>query len=324
MKLIFVTFFLILTTHYATHSKYEDVAPNPINAKGIYTTDSCEIQMVSEFVYADLYLDSAKVVCTFNLLNFGSEIDIQIGFPEMNFQYWTISKYSKNDKKNFKIYVDGHMLTESDIQVPPEMENIYKRYQSVDFYDSLFRKKQDSIYDAIKISLDNEGNIINSEDFKKPLQQLNAWRESKPQLFPKLWNEFKEQQAKGNFPWYVWNVHFDSQEMKQIKVEYTLPSGIAYGKNYRYFKYILETGKGWFKSIEKAEIQVKIHDVNIRNIENLAPQNYTFDPTNNTYKWLFYNLEPTKEDDIYIQYYNSSERKAWNKELKNRKRKLSY
>ncbi len=93
-----------------------DIAPNPIVIKSIYTVDSCKIQMTKEYVYADLYNDSAIVVCTFELLNLGNSTTIQIGFPEMNFQYWSIGEYAENDVivllKNIKengidVWIDG-------------------------------------------------------------------------------------------------------------------------------------------------------------------------------------------------------------------------
>src|SRR5690554_1206362 len=65
---------------------YADIAPNPIVIKWIYTIDSCKIQMTQEYVYADLYNDSAIVECAFELLNLGDSTTIQVGFPEMNFQ----------------------------------------------------------------------------------------------------------------------------------------------------------------------------------------------------------------------------------------------
>ena len=101
---------------------YADVGPNPIVVKGIYTIDSCKIQMKRETVYADIYNDSAKVECTFELVNLGNSTTIQIGFPEMNFQYWSIGDYSENDKTNFNIYVDKTLLTENEIVVPAELD----------------------------------------------------------------------------------------------------------------------------------------------------------------------------------------------------------
>jgi len=87
MKKIVIT---LLTTIYLCNTAFADIAPNPIVVKSVFTTDSCKIRMLSEIVIANLYRDSAKVECVFELVNYGGSITIEIGFPEMNFQYWSI------------------------------------------------------------------------------------------------------------------------------------------------------------------------------------------------------------------------------------------
>ena len=138
--LLFILYFLSFSPLFA------DIAPNPIMIHGIYTVNDCKIQMVSEYVFADLYNDSAKVECTFNLLNFGDATEIQIGFPEMNFQYWSIGEYSPTDKGIFKIYVDGKLLNENDIKVPAQMENIYQKYMSVYYFSINTTNRQITIF----------------------------------------------------------------------------------------------------------------------------------------------------------------------------------
>ena len=98
---------ILLTTFFSLNSASADIAPNPIVVKSVFTADSCKIRMISEIVFANLYRDSAKVECTFELLNYGDSITIEIGFPEMNFQYWSMGEYSENDKKKFESNYSG-------------------------------------------------------------------------------------------------------------------------------------------------------------------------------------------------------------------------
>jgi len=306
---------------------FADIAPNPIVVNGIYTVDDCKIQMTSEYVFANLYNDSAKVECTFNLENFGDATEIQIGFPEMIFQYWSISEYTPADKANFKIYVDGKMLTEADIQVPSEMESIYQKYMSVYQYDNDYQRKRDSIYTVYGII--EKGNQVRYtkgtyEQAEKALLELSEWRDSKPRLGSVLWTELEDQKEKGNFPWYVWNVNFEQLEKRQVKVVYSLPSGLGKGSDYRYFKYILETGSGWYKTIQKAEIELQLHDIDIQNIEEISPNIFSVDTAAKVIRWTFTDLEPTAQDDIYLRYFNPDERREWKKYMKKRERAYKY
>jgi len=295
-----------------------DVAPNPIVVKSVFTADSCKIRMLSEIVIADLFRDSAKVECIFELVNYGDGTTIEIGFPEMNFQYWSIGEYSENDKKNFKIYVDDYLLTDKDIGVPKELEGIYQKYMYVYHIEREYRAKIDSIYKANNVKIRKNGTYIyqsrealNNTD--KALKSLFEWRETKPYIGSELWKEFDTQMKKGNYPWYVWKVHFEKGERKIVKVTYNLPSGKGYGANYRYFKYLLNTGAGWYSDIEKADVILKLHDIKMKNIEEITPNDYILDVKEKTITWNFRNLEPTKDDDIYVRYFDSSERKKFNK-----------
>lgn len=300
-----------------------DIAPNPIFIKGIYTVDDCKIQMTSEHVLANLYNDSSIVECTFNLENFGDARKIQIGFPEMNFQYWSIGEYQLSDRQHFKIYIDGKLLTEKDIQVPVEIDSIYQQFMASYYYDDQYYRKQDSIYAANKVTGWFNTLFKSTLYYKKTelaIKELYEWRETKPRRGSELWRAFKEQKNKGNFPWYVWYVEFNKNERKQIKVVYSLPSGVAKGAHYRYFNYILETGSGWYNTIEKAEIELQLHDIDIETIEELSPKDYLRDNKNKTIKWIFINLEPTSQDDIYVRYFNVKERANAEKRKRQRQR----
>ncbi len=321
--------FLILVV-VSFYQLFADIAPNPIIVKGIYTVSECKIQMTSEYVFANLYNDSATVECTFNLENFGNETEIQIGFPEMNFHYWSVNKYTPTDKGKFKIFVDGLALTEDDIKVPSEMDSIYKKYMSLYFYDKEYQRKRDSIYKAYGVTVENGSAVYYPEGsyklVKKGLRELNEWRITHPRNSFALWDEFNKQKEKGNFPWYIWNVKFKNQEKRQIKVVYSLPSGLGYRANFRYFNYILETGSGWYKTIDLAEIIMQLHDIELETLEEIIPNNYILDSTNKTVKWVFLDLEPTSDDDIFLRYYNHKERRDYEKYKRKfaRRRKLSF
>lgn len=307
---------------------FADIAPNPIVIKSIYTIDSCKIQMVSEKIYADLYNDSARVECTFELLNFGDSTTIQIGFPEMNFQYWSLGQYNEDDKKNFKIAVNNRILTESEISVPKELESVYNSYMYVFFIDKEYKRKADSIYHANNVEVIKEHvkykypSVQSQQETERAFHQLNQWRKSKPQFGSNLWGQFDDQMKKGNFPWYVWHVHFDRNERKTIKVVYSLPSGVGYSSDYRYFKYILATGSGWYKEIENAAIELQLHNINPETVEEITPVGYNIDKTNKSIEWNLTNIEPTSKDDIYVKYFNPMERRNWEKSKKKRKRAI--
>ena len=313
-------FFLFLINLLCVSIK-ADIAPSPIVVKGIYTKNDCKIKMKSEIVSADLFNDSAKVECVFEMLNYGDSITIEIGFPEMNFQYWAIGNYGENDKKSFKIFVDGNMLTEDQIGVPKEMAEIYDAYMKVYSIEKEYKQKFDSINRVYNVKEIKDGYKYESKDIFDKVRliqdSLYKWRDSQAYLDSELWKQFDYQMKNGNYPWYIWKVHFEKNETKVIKVSYSLPSGMGYGANYRYFKYILETGSGWFENIEEANIVLKLHDISLRRIEEIYPKGFTIDKSQKMISWNFRNIEPTKEDDIYVQYYNQKERISW----KNRKLK---
>lgn len=303
-----------------------DIAPYPIIVKGIYTVDRCKIQMTQEYVYADLFNDSAIVVCTFNLLNLSDSITIQVGFPEMNFQYMSGNHYYLNDKANFKIYVNDRELTEKDISVPAEMDSVYNAYMYVYYIEKEYHRKADSIYKANNVIINKDNKVIypsteSIQIVEAAMSDLIKWRDTKPYFGSDLQEMFDSQMGKGNFPWYVWNVHFDKNENKTIKIIYSLPSGKGYGAKYRYFKYILETGSGWFGSIGKADIKLKLHDIKLETLEEISPKGYQIDTTNKTINWHLFDIEPTKEDDIYVKYYNRDERRNWEKYLKKKSKR---
>lgn len=191
-----------------------DIAPNPIAAKGIMSHKECKIQMVSELVEVELYKDSAFVTCHFKMENKGDKTNLEIGFPVMEFQYWSFGGYTPQDKSRFTITVDDQ------------------------------------------------------------------------------------------------------------EISYKLPSGIGYGAHYRYFNYILHTGSGWYGDIKKADIILRLHDINFDLIEKISPKGNIVNKSDKTISWQFLDIEPSKDDDIYIQYYVPKERRKYYRYQKAKKRKL--
>lgn len=115
---------------------------------------------------------------------------------------------------------------------------------------------------------------------------------------------------------------FKKNEKRKIKVKYQLPSGIAYRNQYRYFKYILHSGAGWYKDIGKATITLHLNDFSLSDGEEISPEGYTIDKANNTIEWNLLNIEPTEKDDIYFQYATSEDKKIYNKATRKRRRQL--
>jgi hypothetical protein len=296
-----------------------DIAPNPIEANGIYPSKECKIRMESERVVNDLYPERAKVNCTFEMVNYGPETEIEVGFPVMEFQYWSTGGYTETDKDNFKISVDGRQLDEQEIKAPKEADSLYKAYMEVYETERLFAKKQDSVYASHHVTYRKNGSLkfpegSNPRAIHDEIMGLYNWRDTQPKMTGDLIVAFMEQVGKGKFPWYVWKVKFGEGEHKTIKVSYELPSGLSYGGQYRYFKYILNTGAGWYKDIGHAEIVLHLHGIDFGKIERYSPSNYIVDKERKTIKWDFRNIEPTTGDDVYLQYYVPKERKAFERE----------
>lgn len=308
---------------------FADIAPSPIIVKGIFTNTECKVQLKSEVVNVEMYNDSAQIECIFNLINHGDSVTLDVGFPEMNFQYWGMGDYSEDDKKKFQILVDGTCLSEDYIRVPEELDSIYRIYMLVYEIEKEYDRKTDSIYIANRVVFKSNGTYEYSSNASynltlKALNELSEWRKQKPYIDSSLSLRFRALMEKGKFPWYLWKVSFKKNEAKTIKVTYSLPSGMGYGADFRYFNYLLNTGKGWFKEIEKAEIMAKLHDIEMANIEEIKPSNFEIDNNDKEINWIFESFEPTEEHDIYVKYYNNKERSDWNKYKLKRKRALFF
>ncbi|WP_319503664.1 DUF4424 family protein [uncultured Draconibacterium sp.] len=100
--------------------------------------------------------------------------------------------------------------------------------------------------------------------------------------------------------WYLWDGEFQKGESKTIEVQYSLPFGMLYKTNERFFTYLLSTGANWKGTIGKAEIIVNLKDIEIDSLISQQPNNC--EVTNDQLKWTFSDFEPTTNDDIKINY----------------------
>jgi hypothetical protein len=114
-------------------------------------------------------------------------------------------------------------------------------------------------------------------------------------------------------PWYLWNSYFKENEIKIINISYRLPCGIAKKRLFCTFNYLLSTGANWKDKIDTAEIIVNLKNFDKDFILKISPKNYT--KLNNQIKWNFYEIEPTRKNDIFIFY--ETMKGQYEKQLKN-------
>lgn len=303
MKLKLTIILFLILTAFTTF----DIAPNPISANGIYTTEDCKIRMESEIVNVELFKEYSVVECTFEMVNYGKGLSLEVGFPVMDFHHYSVAGYTENDKSNFEIFVDNELLTSDDIKVPTEMDSIYTEFMKVHKSQKEHQNKIDSIYNLNNVEHRKDGSLlfpkgVDYQTISKQIDSINRLYWNKTGLSGDLIGEFYNLAGEGKYPWYVWNVEFQESEKKTIKVKYKLPSGVAYRTKYRYFKYILNTGAGWYRDIGKADIFIHLNDIDLKYIEKIEPNGYSIDKQNKIVKWNLENIEPTEKDNIYLQY----------------------
>jgi hypothetical protein len=316
----------ILLLLFVTNNGWTDIAPNPIILKSIMTNTDCDIRMDTEIVDIDLYADSSFVSCTFNMINQGDSLTLPIGFPVMNFFHWSMGLYGKNDKDKFEIYVDGLKLDENDIEVPDRMKSTYNKYLRVMQVEEEYSKKTDSLKTKFGVIERRNKTIYpmgNYSAYDKAYSKIFQWRQTQPYLDSELFNEFDSLMNNENYAWYIWKVRFQKGESKTIKVNYMVPSGIGYGGEYRFTKYLLSTGSGWKGKIRRAEINVKLQNVKSKTLETISPLSYKFDKKAKTISWTFSDIEPTTDDDICVKYFNRRERKRWENFTRKRTKQLN-
>lgn len=277
-------------------SNYADIAPNPINLKSIMPSAECKVQMVSETVDAKIYKDSSIVECIFNMKNWGKSSKIEIGFPVMSFYHWSFNDiYGDDITPFFEVYVGSNQIDKKSIYIPKAAKDLQERVNSSRLYrQNTFKAYHDSLS---RIYSSNSPNY--RSEYNKMVENFNTYDKTYDDVEPASIRLLLD---KKNIPFYVWNVNFKASEEITIKVIYRVPCGMKYKDSARYFYYILSTGSGWFKSIEKATVRVRVMDFDMNVVSKTKPSNNLIDKSLKEYVWNFVNLEPTLDDNIYIEY----------------------
>jgi archaellum component FlaG (FlaF/FlaG flagellin family) len=97
--------------------------------------------------------------------------------------------------------------------------------------------------------------------------------------------------------WAHFHVIFPPGEQVVIQIQYKV-SGYQKETRHIIYKYILQTGQGWYDTIGSADIVVTFpYDLNEQNTVNISPDNYSF--SENTINWHFENFEP--EENIQFE-----------------------
>jgi len=247
-------------------------------------------------VTAKLYKDSSMVECVFNMKNWGEARTVEVGFPVMTFYHWSSKDTYGDDITPFiELYVGAKKIDMKSLYIPKAAKDLQARIKLSERYrDSIFQAAVDSL---LKIhGSKNHGYHAAINDF-----MMNVVHKDKTfqDVMPGLMHILLERK---NIPFYVWKVRFKAQENVTIKVRYRVPSGMLYKNSNRYFYYLLSTGAGWYKKIEKATIRARIMDSDIRAIRSVKPSTYRKDLKTKEYIWEFQNIEPIKDDNIYLEY----------------------
>lgn len=139
------------------------------------------------------------------------------------------------------------------------------------------------------------------------LQDFQVWVDGQPAAFETVKapdvGDPQTESAWARFP-----TTFPPGEDVVVRVSYTVyPSG---RRPFGSFEYILQTGTGWYDTIGQADISITLPDPvtpeNVtlagRSIEGfpIAPQPAGFVIAGNTISWHFTNLEPTAQDNIFV------------------------
>jgi len=317
---------------------HSDIAPNPIYVNGIINTDSTEVQMVSEIVIADVYKDTTFVECNFVLKNHSESTSLACGFPVMSFYYWFgFPDGWKPEDENFQVWVNNKEITQFERYLPKYIIDKKEEsdLKSTSFWND-YRDTLENIRDSLTVVLEDSLNIkkldYTSPHYKTLWVMYEKEIERRPILNSRRDEMFRLQTETGyvidyeNTPWYIWNLAIANDEIVSIRVNYKVPTGLGYSGTYRFFKYIIHTGSGWFLNIERADIIIKLHDFEMNTIEDISPENSIIDSLNKTITWSLLDIEPKIEDNIYVRFYDPEERSQYEKDMKDweRKRKWSF
>jgi hypothetical protein len=100
--------------------------------------------------------------------------------------------------------------------------------------------------------------------------------------------------------WYLWDTEFQKGESKIIEIQYSLPFGMLYKSNKRFFTYLLSTGANWKGTIGKAEVIINLKDIVKDSVISQNPVNCIV--TDKQLIWSFSDFEPTTNHDIKVLY----------------------
>ncbi len=108
MKKIFL---FLISIAFITSTSFADIAPDPINSRGLTPVKDTKIQMESEEIKVELNPSYADVYCKFFMKNTGGKETLEVGFPNINlgFHGYNRSKDEK-DLKDFEVTVGGEKI----------------------------------------------------------------------------------------------------------------------------------------------------------------------------------------------------------------------
>jgi len=292
-----IFFFLMLLSLFFFPTVNADVAPVKRVTQGICSSiKDSYIRMDSEKVFIDLTtLPEPTVSCTFELVNLGDSVTIDIGFPEMHFQvdeddsYFEVRELYRRNLNYFYITVNEKKISSESICFSNDLNKFFS-----------MREEEKQIADSIRYIQD----LIRIDKDNGDLKRISTAMANEFSVKSDNSLSYLRTTSEGYLPWYVWREHFEQNEKKTICVNYTMPFGVE--RNYNsltpYFKYILSSGAGWFYTIGEVYVEMKYKGrFDDNRIGLISPGNYSHDKDNGVITWFFYDFEPTDKDNIYIQ-----------------------
>ncbi len=140
------------------------------------------------------------------------------------------------------------------------------------------------------------------------IQNLRVWVDDRQVTTQRIEGQPRPQGCEAPTPWAAFPVTFPPGQEVTLRVQY---EQAAWGyPPYLVVTYILETGAGWYGTIGEADIAVRLPYPASEETIPLSPDfwGYGQGTTPNarlegdTVRWLFQNLEPTSQDNIFLLY----------------------
>ncbi|HZK97003.1 MAG TPA: DUF4424 family protein [Prolixibacteraceae bacterium] len=164
-----------------------------------------------------------------------------------------------------------------------EQEKLQICFPEMSFYHYRIKSKADEVN---RFEVKENGKAIKI-DFSDSLRYDKGYRK-KVELY-----QIKEE-------WYLWDSEFQKGESKTIEVQYSLPFGMLYKSNKRFFTYLLSTGAKWKGTIGKAEIIINLKDIVKDSIISKSPADCKI--SDKQFIWTFRDFEPSADNDIKVIY----------------------